>query len=123
MDQPESVKLFSISQVDVSLTNLHLPDPSERDTGGYFSLSPSGKRVWVYSPIDLLVAGIQSVISNIKITNLGQWFKNNPTREADNYVTLLLLEDDKLTYLSISQLKYIKKYQRVLKRNAPFTFY
>ena len=109
--------------VDISLLPLSLPVPDGINNGGY--KLPNGNE---YSPIDLLVAGIEASRRNIIVTSLSSFFDKNRdgcTAESMVYVTLLDSNDNVGTY-PISWIKHESKLDndlyKMMSRNAPLTF-
>jgi hypothetical protein len=66
-------KLVSMPQVDVGELPLQLPVPDSINTGGYCIPSPRGS-LYIYSPIDLLVAGLEAYEKGEIVTDLTQFF-------------------------------------------------
>jgi hypothetical protein len=111
--------------VDLSLTDLVLPPPSGGNTGGYkYNLKPNTPPVFVYSPIDLAIAGVESVLNPLghKIKNLSRWFRDDYKQLSDHYVFVLLVNDGSVDPISIAHLKLKKEYKKLMALNAPFTF-
>jgi hypothetical protein len=121
-------KLVSNIQVDtVGFTALsNLPVPNGTNNGGYL-LPPNFP---AYSPIDLLVAGLEV---NYIIANLSMFFGSVYSRMgmciSELKIKLTLLqENEKLMHISIVEIKQIiranddRHLLTVMERNAPLTF-
>lgn len=117
-------KLVSMPVVDMSLLPLSLPVPDGINNGGYKLPQVSD----AYSPIDVLVAGIEAMRRDIIVTSLVSFFDSNRSgcsSESMVYVTLIGANDIVGTY-SIAQIKHESKFDsdlyKMMSRNAPLTF-
>ncbi|MFA5395522.1 MAG: hypothetical protein WC346_05820 [Methanogenium sp.] len=127
------LSLVSIPQVDISLLPLNLPQADGVNNGGYklpnmYSCAKySISFVHEYSPIDILVAGIEAQRRDIIITSLASFFdkyRDGMSSESDTYITLLI--DTRVETLPISRLKqeikFDKNLHKLMLHNAPLTF-
>jgi len=126
-------KLISIPQVDISLLPLELTAPDGINNGGYKipefygNILPRTKHM--YSPIDLLVAGLEAMRRDIIVTSLVSFFdKNRDGYASESEVYVNLLQKEKLVYTIVS-IAWIKKIciedsnlKSIFKKNAPLTF-
>lgn len=116
-------QMVSMPVVDISLLPLSLPVPDGINNGGY--KLPNGNE---YSPIDLLVAGIEASRRNIIVTSLSSFFdKNRDGCSSESFVFVTLLGDDgNIGTYPISWIKHESKLDRdlykLMARNAPLTF-
>lgn len=136
-------KLVSYPFVDMGLLPLYLEAPDDLRTGGYRIplATPSGyKSTPQYSPVDLLVAGIEAFDYDFKVTNLDKFFssRQRPMSEYKVFVTYLQVDPEDinsnsngneiLRTESIAQIKsriYSENNYNLLntmRQNAPFTF-
>lgn len=125
-----SYKLLTIPQIDVGLTMLDLPLPNSGNCGGYRIPTDNGA-LFAYSPIDISIAGIGSLYSKEKITDLNKWFIHNTDSIAEIWVTCTCIKisevyNDLIETYSITGWKGFCKYdinlKNLFKMNAPFTF-
>jgi hypothetical protein len=114
------MRIISIPTV-ASLPNLN---PPHRGNTGGFSLG----NVHIYSPIDISVAMITSIIENkpLTFTDLSKWFIINEIRVGEVWVNCTASIEKQIMNLSISQWKVLslknEEILSVFKRIAPFTF-
>lgn len=123
LSETASCRLVSFPMVDVAELPLHLPFPNEYNAGGYLVPSPSGS-VYQYSPIDLLVAGIEASWTGEVVTNLCDWFYKNQHPTSTHMIHIILKLDNKIVSASLAELKdtKISCIQKVMLTNAPLTF-
>lgn len=126
-------KLISSVQVNVGeVTPLHLPIPTVANCGGY--LTPSfiteGATEYNYSPIDLLIAGLEAYYLGEIVNNLAQFFDTNRIMLADNWVSLTIkdMETGSITASTVNVFKIEimrrndTELLRMFRKNAPLTF-
>lgn len=121
------ISLVSIPVANISLLPLSLPPANGINNGGYkWPCNSSDGYSHEYSPIDLLVAGIEALRRNIVITSLVSFFDKNREgceSESEVYVTLL---DDRIYTYPVAQIKQKCKLDqdlyKLMLRNAPLTF-
>lgn len=123
------VSLVSIPQVDISLLPLSLSAANGINNGGYKLPNINGV-IHEYSPIDLLIAGIEAQRRDIIVTSLVSFFDNNRdgcSSESDVHVILLYSDLEKYikmyTIAQVKQeIKFDKNLYKLMLRNAPLTF-
>lgn len=130
--QGKQCKLLLLSCIDITLCpRLVLPEPNHLSMTGGFGYLPQyngDKRlVPCYSPIDIAVCGLQTVLTppSEDVKNLNKWFIANPKRQSENYIYLGLIDDytGSLEVMSVTQWRNSQPCNLgVLKKNAPFTF-
>jgi len=122
-------RLVSAVQVDAEGFPLRLPIPSMENTGGFLVPTPNGT-TYNYSPIDILVAGLEAYKLGEEITNLPQFFDKHRRMYTMLLVHLTVLntQTGQLLYRSVADYKYYIKLDnkedllKALRRNAPLTF-
>ena len=128
-------QLISIPQVNISLLPLSIPKADGLNNGGYKIPFYSGN--WKitskeeYSPIDLLVAGLEAKRRNIIITSLVSFFDQNRnilSSETEIYLTLHSTHCvECLGQILTKNIAWIKCFNdlelnKIMLRNAPLTF-
>jgi hypothetical protein len=121
------MNLVSIPVVDISLLPISLPVADGINNGGFKVPNSINTSTHEYSPIDLLIAGIEALRRDIIVTSLASFFDNNRdgcSSESDVYITL---KDIGGIYTwSISRLRQEIKFDdslyKMMLRNAPLTF-
>jgi hypothetical protein len=115
--------------VDAGELPLHLPLPNGLNNGGYVVPDCKGQTVDSYSPIDVLVAGLEAIRLCKVVTNLAQFFDQNRLMFSDMKVSLTTDDDSAgVEHLSIWEIKtrilVYNNYEwlKVMQRNAPLTF-
>lgn len=114
------VRLLSIPLLDMAAFPFYLPAPDPVNTGGY--LPPGCK--YEYSPIDLLVAGLEALRLDLKITSLVNFFDKHKNPCSEHLIYLIYLVDNTACSDNIAYIKsaHNKDVLRVMHRNAPLTF-
>lgn len=123
----EIVKLVSTVLVSEGDFPLALPEPNGLNNGGY--VLPFGKATGqAYSPIDVLVAGLEATRLDIIITNLAQFFDTHRLLWSTSQVSVALKINDTVRMETLASWRLVqltqhsKRIKEVLKRNAPLTF-
>ena len=116
-----TVRLISSVLVDVGEFPLHLPVPTVDNGGGY--LLPTG---YSYSPIDLLVAGLEAVRLNKQVYNLAQFFDTYRAMLSMSKICLTVQYNEQVIHESIFCLRVMclenDKLLTVMRKNAPLSF-
>jgi len=126
-------KLITLPQVDVGEFNsLRLPTPDSVNSGGYLvpDLRNPINTIYIYSPIDLLIAGLESSYRGQIVDHLAKYFDSTRVMFAEDWVYLHIknMHTGQIFVHSVASAKrYIiltKDTDMVysLKRNAPLTF-
>jgi hypothetical protein len=122
-------RLVSSVQIDVGEFPLHLPVPNSVNTGGYTIPSERGQSIYVYSQIDLLIAGLEADRMGYLVDNLGHFFDKFRFMMSDFDVFLAVKRDeDPIVTKSVGLWKAQilstnnEALLQVLRRNAPLTF-
>lgn len=123
------MNLVSMPVVDIRLLPLSLSLPDGINNGGY-KIPNVSSFDHVYSPIDLLVAGIEALRRDIIVTSLVSFFDNNRdgcTSESEVFITLLDSNlDNSINTRPIAWIKQESKLDKdlykLMLRNAPLTF-
>ena len=129
-------RLVSFPIIDISLLPLNLDPPmTEFQTGGYRSIDAkyhqgafSYRAIPSYSPIDLLVAGLEAERQGIKVPCLLSFFSPKRIILSENDVYLVYTKEGKLLNESIAKIKDRILAENdsnllvVMRANAPFTF-
>lgn len=127
--------LVSIPSVDVTgFPLLHLSVPDQFNTGGYCIPTDAGS-VYVYSQIDLLVAGLESLHRNVNVYDLSKFFDlyrgtimSSLSSVYLGYQISSIAYGDSIFYRPIIDIIANIQYTRdedflnVLRKNAPLTF-
>ena len=126
MDKLVMTKLVMMPQFLYEGWPMVLPPPDRTACGGY-ELPGFG---WAYSPIDLLVCGLELTIRGTSWDGpLDKWFRSVPLRASESKVFLAILSHETVSheavvvYESVSHFKALNDAEvlRVLKANAPLT--
>lgn len=114
------VRLLSIPLLDMAAFPFYLPMPDPVNTGGYL---PPGC-LYQYSPIDLLVAGLEALRLDLKITSLVGFFNRYPNPRSEHLIYLIYLVNNTACSDNIAYIKSMKNTDvlRVMHKNAPLTF-
>lgn len=119
-----SVKLVSSVMVSEGDFPLALPVPDGLNNGGYYM--PGDRQG--YSPIDVLVAGLEAHRLGVYVTNLAKFFDTYRNLWSISQVTVAVKLGEEIRIESIAIWKLVlltqpdTELRRVLKRNAPLTF-
>ena len=123
------MKLISSVQVDIdSFGVFDLPQPDGLNNGGYSIPDLDGHTLFEYSPIDLLVSGIEACRLGVKILNLPAFFYLYRNLFSELQVYLAILDNDNVEFKSIADWKLIIKSLKnaplltIMSKNAPLTF-
>jgi hypothetical protein len=119
-DQAGDYRLVSIPQVDVGLLPLRLPIPDNFNSGGY---------AYGYSPIDLLVAGLEAHSRGDIVSDLARFFDSHRDclPVSVHHVHLLVQgPDGSIFSWTIGEIATIcnqdDRLLTVMQKNAPLTF-
>jgi hypothetical protein len=117
-------KLVLIPQIDANEFPLYLPPPNSENSGGYIKYNYG--TIYDYSPIDIVVAGVEAIYRDELVTNLPNFFRKYPIRQSDTELVIGVKTDRLLIIDTISRLK-TKLYLfdgliQILRKNAPLTF-
>lgn len=118
--QALGVRLLSIPLLDMAAFPFYLPAPDPVNTGGY--LPPGCK--YEYSPIDLLVAGLEALRLDLKITSLVNFFDKhkNPISEHEIYLIYRAYGSVYSNSIALIKSTHNTDVLRVMHKNAPLTF-
>jgi len=123
----ETVKLISTVLVSERDFPLALSEPDGLNNGGY--VLPFGlKTGQAYSPIDMLVAGLEAYRLGEIVTNLTQFFDKYRVMWAPSQVHLVVKMGEEIRNETLASWKLVlltqpnRELERVMKRNAPLTF-
>lgn len=130
-----NVNLVAIPQVDIGALPLYLPEPDGINNGGY-SVPSKYKGDWrksftqprpAYSPIDLLVAGIEAVNSEKKVSSLVGFFDSYRDRTIlSTYYVHIIIKMDVIKTITIAEAitlgKENRSFELVMIKNAPLTW-
>lgn len=120
-------RLVSYPQVSVGDFPLRLPLPNAISSGGFTIDGVS----YLYSGLDLLVAGLEADYRGEIVIDLAQYFDSHRTMVSEMWVMLHILsstDEDRIHSHSVLEWKTIINIHkdstllRVLRRNAPLTF-
>jgi len=121
------LKLIYDVYPDLSLLPLSLEVPDRDKSLGYFR-AVDKKLEYVYSPLDLLVAGLEALSqSQDRIYNLTQWYNKNPIRRVEHKINVCIFDEESdssnptLVFLSVRECKE-SEYKGLLKINAPHVY-
>lgn len=109
---------------DVGDFPLRLSVPTLITSGGYL-LPPDQP---AYSPIDILIAGLEAQRLSLLVTNLLSFFDTHKLMYSDNLVTITLENNGYLQCLPIAAIKSLivsdkdHGLLKLMRRNAPLTF-
>lgn len=120
-DQAGDYRLVSIPQVDVGLLPLRLPIPDNFNSGGY---------AYGYSPIDLLVAGLEAHNRGIIVSDLVVFFDGyRDCLPVSCHMVSLLVQrpDDSISAWTLGEIatrcnQGDDRLLTVMQKNAPLTF-
>ena len=120
-------KVILLTQVDLSIGEVNLPEPTDNSCGHHRIISTDNKIIYHYSPIDLAIATIHSFLKNVEITNLKRFFRETPSpREAESYVYIGILDNGAIQSHPVSYWQMLIKndddLRKLLSNQAPFTF-
>jgi hypothetical protein len=118
------MRLISSVTLDIEAFPLCLPSADNLNSGGY--LLPNS--TYAYSPIDLLIAGLEADRLGLVVSNLANFYDKHRFILADTWVYLTLEDKDVVKHLSICAIKTSileeqnSTWLRVMQRNAPLSF-
>ena len=122
------MKLVSFPLVAAGHLPLSLPKPTALNSGGFLLPARGGGTQYAYSPLDLLVAGLEGSLMGFFVLDLLKFFDEHKYPKSESLIYLTLVEDKKIIHDSVLGLKsHIarngdEEMLRVLQVNAPLTF-
>jgi len=123
-------RLVSFPVVAKGLLPLSLPKPDAINACGYLLPKTGGGSYYEYSPLDLLVAGLEAGLMGFFCLDLAHFFESRSVILSESKIYLTVIEYDSKKYYHDSILGFKALIQfsgnsellKVLKRNAPWTF-
>lgn len=122
------MKLVSSVQADIEAFPLCLPPPDGINNGGYCIPTPEGS-MYAYSPIDILIAGLEASRLDITISDLPAFFCKKRVCFSANLVYVAIQGDDGFItsnsmqwWLLLAESQKSKDLVRIFNKNAPLFF-